>query len=444
MNSAASTYASVRRHAAHVNWGVLDQGLSSGSNFVLALIVVRSVSSDDFGAFSIAVLLYVLAVGLTRAVTTEPLTIRMSRDEDAIRDAARRCLGTSLVIGVVIGTGCAIAAPFAPGPLERVLLVLAVTLPLLMVQDSGRVICFAMERPRRAAANDALWAALEVGFVAIVLMRPARDVWNYVAAWLVAGALAGVYVLWQLRLIPTPTRARQWLREQSDLGVPLFWNYVLMTTPPYLLFALTPLVATLGELGIARAAYVPFSPFGILIQSSWLLLLPAASRRSRREIARLALWSSAALGALAFVWSLVVAFGIPHSVGVSLIGDSWAQTDTSRILFGCALTAQAFGIGPLIAMRAIERPQDLVRVRMISAPLVLGGGLVLAAYAGAVGVALGIALGDVITTLLSWHIARRRFRGAMAEREPNALDVMATTGRVRARRSTTAFVERVS
>jgi hypothetical protein len=253
-----------------------------------------------------------------------------------------------------------------------------------------------------------------------------------------------MYVLWQLRLVPTPTRARQWLREQSDLGVPLFWNYVLMTTPPYLLFALTPLVATLGELGIARAAYVPFSPFGILIQSSWLLLLPAASRRSPREIARLAFWSSAALGALAFVWSLAMAFGIPHSVGVSLIGDSWAQTDTSRILFGCALTAQAFGIGPLIAMRAIERPQDLVRVRMISAPLVLGGGLVLAAYTGAVGVAFGIALGDVITTLLSWHIARRRFRGAVAEPEPNALDVMATGRRVRPQRSTTAFVERVS
>ena len=394
-----------RHHFATLNWTLLDQALSSGTNFVLALIVVRSVPNADFGAFSVAALLYVLGVGFTRAITTEPLTIRHGRDDAAIRNAARRCCGAALGIGGVLGLACALAAPFVSGHLRVVLLIVGVTFPLLLVQDSVRVVFFAMQQPRRAAANDAVWALLELGMI-IAVRSVGSGVTSYVGAWLFSGAIAGLYGLLQLRLLPAFLAGPSWIREHRLLGLPLFWNFVLMSAPPYLLFAATPLVTGLGVLGTARAAYIPFSPFGLLIQSSWMLLLPAAARRSERYVKRLAIASSLALGSLAFLWTVTIVFAIPNGLGLRLIGSSWSITRGTRAVFGVALVAQALGIGPLIALRALERPGALVRVRMITAPLILATGLLAAARWGAIGVAVGIALGDVSATLLSWKVQR--------------------------------------
>ena len=47
-----------------------DQGVSSLSNIVVAVIVARSVSAAEFGAFGVAMVVYQLGLGLTRAAVT--------------------------------------------------------------------------------------------------------------------------------------------------------------------------------------------------------------------------------------------------------------------------------------------------------------------------------------------------------------------------------------
>ena len=390
---------------ARLNWTLVDQALSSGTNFALALLVVRSVPEADFGAFSVAVLLYVLGIGCCRALTTEPLTIRYSRDTSALQRSASTCLGAAFALGCLVGAGCMIAAPFTSGALPTVLLLVGATFPLLMAQDAVRLALFAIGAPRRAAANDAIWAVLELALVFLV-RELSGGVGSYVAAWLCSGALAGIFGLVQLRVFPSVCSLRRWFIEHRSLSVPLFWNYVLMSAPPYLLFACMPLVSGLGGLGAARAAYLPFSPFGLVVQSSWMLLLPAASRRTGRELDRLANWSSFALGTVALVWASGVAFAIPNSLGTRFVGPSWSTTHNARLLFALALVVQACGTGPLIALRAAQRPDALVRVRMLTAPWVLIAGLLAAAQWGATGIALGIAFGDVSATVLSWLIYR--------------------------------------
>ena len=44
------------------HWGLLDQALSSGTNFAVAFVVVRRVDAAEFGAFSLVSVLYVIAV----------------------------------------------------------------------------------------------------------------------------------------------------------------------------------------------------------------------------------------------------------------------------------------------------------------------------------------------------------------------------------------------
>lgn len=391
-------------------WAIVDQALASGSNFLLAIVVVRSVSAADFGAFSVAVLIYVLAVGVSRALTAEPLAIRFGRAVAPIMAEAPRCLGLALWFGSLVGTGCLVAAFSADGTLRSVLLVLGVTSPLLIVQDAGRVACFSLGRARLAAANDAVWALLELPLVVMVMSQADAKTWHYVAAWLFPGAAAGALLLAQLRVLPSLREAGDWFTKIRTLAMPLVWNYGLTVAPAYLLFALTPIVASLYALGLARSAYLPYGIFGVIFQSAWLVLLAAASRRSRAHLARLATWSSTALGALAVVWSIVLAIAVPAQLGVTLFGESWTDTSTVRLIFAGALVAQAFGVGPLVALRALEAPKLLVSVRLITTPLTLVVGVVLTARYGAPGLAMAIFVGDFFATTLSWTVFARTRR----------------------------------
>jgi hypothetical protein len=396
-----------RHYVTAGTWAIIDQALASGSNFLMAILVVRSVSPADFGAFSIVVVVYVLSVGVNRALTTEPLAIRFGRAVNPIMAHAPRCLGLALCFGTLVGTACVVAALCTSGTMQSVLLVLGVTFPLLMVQDSGRVAFFALGRPRLAAANDAVWALVQLPLVVVVLVQSNAQTWHYVAAWLVPGALAGVLTLVQLRVLPSVRGAGAWFADTRKLAIPLVWNYGLMAAPAYLIFALMPIVASLYELGMARSAYLPYGFFGVVFQSAWLVLLPAASRRSRADLSRLAAWSSAGLGALALVWSIVLAFAVPAQLGVAIFGESWNDTRVIRLIFAAALVAQAIGVGPLVALRALEAPKLLVYVRLVTAPLMLAVGLILSAHHGAAGLAVAILIGDFSATLLSWAVFAR-------------------------------------
>jgi hypothetical protein len=413
-----------RHYVTAGTWAIIDQALASGSNFLLAILVVRSVSPADFGAFSIAVVIYVLAVGVSRALTTEPLAIRFGRAVNPIMAQAPRCLGLASCFGTLVGAACVVAALSTGGTLRSVLLVLGVTFPLLIVQDAGRVACFALGRPRRAAANDAVWALLQVPLVAVVMVQPDAETWHYVAAWLVPGAIAGALMLVQLHVLPSLRGAGAWFADTRKLAVPLVWNFGLTVAPAYLLFALMPLVASLLELGLARSAYLPYGIFGVVFQSAWLVLLPAASRRSSAHLARLAGWSSAGLGALALVWSIVLAVAVPAQLGVTLFGESWNDTSAIRLIFAAAVVAQAIGVGPLVALRALEAPKLLVYIRLVTAPLMLAVGLILSARYGAAGLAVAILIGDFSATFLSWMVFARIRRAPSVPISPSQPDTV--------------------
>jgi protein-tyrosine phosphatase len=353
------------------------------------------------------VIVYVLAIGASRALITEPLTVRFAGSEAAVRAEGRRALGFAGLLGLGLGVVCCIAGVAVGAPLRSVLPVLGACFPLLLVQDSGRIICFALKRPRTAALNDGAWLVLMVTAIAVLLALGDTSLWVLVAAWLVPGVFSGLLILGQLALVPSLQKPMSWITENRNLSIPLFHAFLLTAAPPYLLYAVAPAVSSLATLGVARAAYVPFSAFGVFLQSGWLLLLPAASNKSVQKTARLAVVASVALGSVALVWGLLIAVALPDAIGHLIIGARWFDTETERVLFGFALLLQACAIGPLLALTALREPERLVRVRSFTAPLVLGGGLVLAAQFGAIGIAVGILLGDALFFVLSWSEFRK-------------------------------------
>ena len=151
-------------------WGLADQLLSSATNFLLAVLVARTVGPRDLGAFSVAYATFTFSLGAVRAIAGELLVVRHSAvSADEWREGVTRSAGTALIAGVVVGVGSLIAGAGAGEPFRTVLSIVGLSLPFLLVQDVWRFAFFARGRGSAAFLNDVVWAV--VMFAAFALLR---------------------------------------------------------------------------------------------------------------------------------------------------------------------------------------------------------------------------------------------------------------------------------
>lgn len=396
----------------HAFWGIVDQAASSGTNFLLTMAVAASVSPADFGAFSVASVLFIVIVGVWRSLHCEPLTMMHATQPAVLRAAGARSLAITWMAGNAIGLAVVLAGQITPEVYRPALQVLGVALPLLLVQDAARMLSLGLLRAKPAAINDLAWgAALVVALVGIVVF--ARDASGsvYLAAWAGTGALAGGLLLVQLRISPRLTGRGQPTAFNLRLGLPLLANYALSTLPPYLLFLVMPAIVGLAELGVLRAAYVPYGPFGVLLQGAPLVALPIVLRATtRRSAVRTAARLSLVLMAIAGAWGLFINLLLPDGVGGLILGDLWPLTERTRIIFAVVTVLEAAAAGPLLALRALKVPRRLVAVRLVTGPLILGGGLVLMKLQGADGAATAFLVAHALTVALGWLQVRTELR----------------------------------
>src|SRR5579872_5971874 len=128
-----------------LGWGVMDQAVSSLTNFAVVFLMAHSLISTDFGAFSLAYLTYGLALNLSRAVASYPLQVRYSNvDIPRWRRAVTRSSAAALLTGLATGSVALAAGLVMHGGLRAAFIGLGLTLPGLLLQDSWRYAFFVL------------------------------------------------------------------------------------------------------------------------------------------------------------------------------------------------------------------------------------------------------------------------------------------------------------
>src|SRR5262245_43020125 len=142
-NASAITHVHRGRRTAF-GWAAVDQALLSGFNLVVGIVAARATTVQEFGAFSVGFLVYVLVVNASRSVTTEPLVSRWSQTDDREWPRAVGAAGgTALALGALGALGCLAAAAVFGGPLRGTLVAIAAVLPALLVPDPARYVLVA-------------------------------------------------------------------------------------------------------------------------------------------------------------------------------------------------------------------------------------------------------------------------------------------------------------
>jgi O-antigen/teichoic acid export membrane protein len=395
-------------------WSLIDQVISSGTNAVLAVLVARSVSSTDFGGFSVSFTVFSLCIGVTRALAGSPLGVRFAGAAPGdLRRASAAGAGTALALGYAGGLACVIAGLCLDGALRASLVTLGVVLPGLLVQDLWRLAFFAEQRPRAAAANDAVWAVLQVGAVLWLTTLGVHAVGPLILAWGVSACGAALLGTYQARVLPRPRQARRWLRDHRGLSRYLALEYLTVQGGHQAAMLVIAAVGALSTVGALRGAQTLLGPATVLMVGMYSFALPELSRR--RSTLTPSGWMRAAYALSAFVTVLGAVWGalflvLPDRFGAALLGDSWTGTDEVLLAAVVMQVGSTLSIGFSTALHAMDRARVTLKVQSVLSALLLLGGAGGVLLAGAEGAAWGFALAQCSVVPAWWTLARREAR----------------------------------
>jgi O-antigen/teichoic acid export membrane protein len=160
------------RHAGHLwqEWGtrvvfnIADQGIFSGANFVLNILLARWLPTEDYGGFSVAFTIFLLLTGFATSLIQEPVAIFGSkRYQDHLPKYLKFQLKTQFGLMIILGLILSGVAMLISGPIKQALFGVSLSLPFIMVFWFLRRACYVETRPQLAAKASLFYMIILLG-----------------------------------------------------------------------------------------------------------------------------------------------------------------------------------------------------------------------------------------------------------------------------------------
>jgi O-antigen/teichoic acid export membrane protein len=388
----------------------VDQVVSGASNLGVSVLAAHALGLRAFGLWELTFLVFVLVQSVSRALVCEPVLVHPQEADERPGDV----IGTAVVLGLgqgmLIGAaGC--AALWWDGGLGRALLVLAVCMPLLVIQDLGRYLAFVRHEPARALTLDLAWLGLVVLAMAVVLGTDHATLGWFALAWAGSGAGAGLLTLHHHRASPWRFDLG-WLRETWHLTRRYLVSGVFGTGGALAVVLVVAGMAGAAALGAVRGAQLLTRPFVTIYIAATSAGVSELSRidPGSSDYARHVRRTTTVSTAMALV-ILVVLVLLPDAVGKLAIGDVWTAAEPLVLPATVQLVFVALASGTRAGLLGRRALPTVMRLDICT-------GLILIA-AIAVGLVVGdirtaywfLALGQGVCTGIWWLVYARQRRG---------------------------------
>jgi O-antigen/teichoic acid export membrane protein len=392
-----------------------DQTISSATNFLILWLAARHSGIERFGLFSVAFTVYIVALWVTRSLVGEPFTIRYTGSTAIERGrAGRQAVGAAIFIACLIGVPLAAPALLVDS-WSVALVVMGLSMPALLAQDTYRYVLIASGKVRAAALNDAFWLAAQLPAVAWILWNDAPVEWLLAAFGLGAAAAAALGAL-QSGVRPSPAAGPVWLRSTASLGLPFLVELLGVYGAGQLALLGLAAIGEVGAVGRLRAALLLLSPVTVLCAGLFLVGAPEAVRirnRNPRELERfLMVLSLSAIAVTAWAGAL---FLIPDRLGRLILGGNWLRGTEVLAPVALMTVATIFVMAGMLGLRAIDAVRATLPRRLLAAPVFALATLVGVKAAGPQGAAAGLAAASALSAVLTWFAFRRALRNVAGD-----------------------------
>jgi O-antigen/teichoic acid export membrane protein len=400
---------------------ILDQGLISGSNFLTSVLLARWLAPAQYGAYAVALSIYVLLSIMYQSLVLEPMAVFGG---SSYRHCLRGYMGSllwihaaaSLAIFVAFGASAFAARGMAHSDgLAGALAGVTIASPCILAFALARRGFYLDLSPAKAAGGAFVYSAVSVGALYVLYQRGLLSAFTAFLLMGLAALVTTVYLLIRLRseLHATgvaPHVSETWRRHWS-YGRWALASAVAGYIPAYVYYPLLSSFGNLAHSGQLRALMNLTLPMEQTKAALGMLLLPYAARvhgqrgRSTASILSLRMTLISLGGAIAY-WVLI----LPLQRPVFHLLYSGRYMEVAHLLpliaFGSIVWSAAYG--PAIALRAMESPASVFVAFSLATVLSLLVGVPATWAFGLKGAIWGSNLADVLSLVFVVVVLRRK------------------------------------
>jgi O-antigen/teichoic acid export membrane protein len=414
--------ATVGRWVTKGGFAILDQGLISGSNFLISILLARWLIPAQYGAFSTAFSVFLFLSYVYQSLLSEPQAVFSgSAYRQCLRGYLKALLSIQLVVTVfglvLLGGSAAIAyglgkADGFPGALAGV----AIASPCILFFWLLRRSYYMNLAPARAAMGAFLYFALVTGGLFVVYKKALISPFSAYLLMAIGALGTGLFLLSQIKkaLPPdtcdAPTASQAW-RKHWEYGRWALGVSVVTWIPYYMYYPLVSMFSGMAQAGQLRAVMNLSLPLEQSYTALSILFLPYAARVCREKgiassgplVRRITLLFVA--GAVVY-WAILIPF---KSVAFHILyGGKYMELAPliPYVALGTTLWSAAFG--PAIMLRAIESPDSIFYARVVASVLSLVVGVPATWAFGLWGVVWSVIVANIAAFLISMYILQRK------------------------------------
>lgn len=368
MTAPSKRQSSAASAGAQMVLSILDQGVSSVTNFGVVIVAAIALPSHDFGLFSVVYILTGLVVGGVQAIIGQELVLtRGSRD--LIMRRCREAVLFAATLGGGVGVAF-IAFSWLFADLRDSLVVASAGLPFLLVQDTLRYCASLLHKVKWAVISDLLWlAASTASILGIHFLLRLDGPGVYVAAWVIPGGLTGIVLLPLLRDRSLPRPSLRRFCSRSYIGYRFAWEFLALRASSQVLVLLLGAIAGVGVTGAFRGATTLFGPLTVLILATTSFGAPIVSalQATQRNLALFLMTVCLLLASLALTGVLWL---LPADAGHRILGSTWLQAHDFVLAIGAQTAFTCISTVTFLALRIVE-PRATLALRIYPAALMV-------------------------------------------------------------------------
>jgi O-antigen/teichoic acid export membrane protein len=401
-----------------------DQGLISGANFFLNILLARWLSPAGYGAYALVFYIVLLLTSVHQALVLEPMSVLGGALESLERpDYIRTLLRMNAMLGIALSVLFAIAALIArtlepTGRLAACLAGLALAVPWVLLLGVLRGGSYLELAPGPAAVSALIYSGVLLAGVWIFHLHGALSVF-IVVAWTGASTLLAALLLWaQVKPARDPHRSGSMGQVWRD-----HWNYgrwPLLATPltfirENIFFTFTGACLGLESAGVLQGMFNFVLP---LTQ-----LASCLSRLFQPHLAGIAVQGGhtavrAGVKKIAFVFAgiggtyALFLFGFHASIVRVMYGGRFSNFSGLASWMGLTGLCYLAAYVPALGLRAIQSPSAVVVAYAGAAIASLALGFPLIWYFQLHGAIAGLCISNLVSLVVATVLFRKKTQGA--------------------------------
>jgi O-antigen/teichoic acid export membrane protein len=419
---------------------IIDQGLISGSNFVLSILLARWLVPDQYGAYAVAFGFFILVSLVYNALVLEPMAVFGG---STYRDRLRGYLSSITRIHVIMcvalvtvfGVSAFVAEKISPHTgLGGAILGVTIASPFILIFSLARRTFYLELSPAKAAIGALVYCAMSLSCLFVVY----DHAWlSPFSAFLILGAAAfatSIYLFIRLHADLAPTRLDDPLRHiwgrHWRYGSWALLSCVASWIPANIYYPLLSSFGTMAQSGQLKALMNFTLPVEQVKGALGLLFLPYAASVLERE-------GRSNAGALSRRMTLVaIAVAVGYWIVIlatqrtafhALYSGRYMEVVHLLPIVAIGSIAWCGSFGSAIALRAMEAPSSVFIAFGLSTVASTIVGIPATRIWGLTGAIWGMNVSDLLSWMfLIWLLRRKmagrsfKFERFLEQRQPGA------------------------